>query len=94
MKVFIKQVKSAIGRDGLDDGVCVFEKVIDHRITLEDIEEEDDNEVVSSLSKKMPTFKSTLYIVYFIASERKLGIEVTVTLKLSLIDLKKQNLLL
>jgi len=61
MKVFIKKVKSAIGRDGLDDGVCVFEKVIDHCITLEDIEEEDDDEVVSPISNKKTTFKSTLY---------------------------------
>jgi len=60
MKVFINNVKSAIGRDGLDDGVCVFEKVIDHRITLEDIEEEDDDdEVVSPISNKKTTFKST-----------------------------------
>jgi len=59
MKVFIKKVKSAIGRDGLDDGVCVFEKVIDHRITLEDIEEEDNDEVISQISNKKTTFKST-----------------------------------
>jgi len=58
MKIFIKKVKSAIGRDGLEDGVCVFEKVIDHRITLEDIEEEDDDEVVSPISNKKTTFKS------------------------------------
>jgi len=62
LKVFIKKVKSAIGRDGLDDGVCVFEKVIDYKITLEDIEEEDD-EVVSPISNKKTTFKSTLYNV-------------------------------
>jgi len=59
MKVFIKRVKSAIGRDGSDDGVYVFETVIDYNITLEDIEEEDD-EVVSSISNKKTTFKSTL----------------------------------
>jgi len=62
MKVFIKRVKSAIGRDGLDDGVCVFEKVIDYKITLEDIEEED-IEVVSPISNKKTTFKSKLYNV-------------------------------
>jgi len=60
LKVFIKKVKSAVGRDGLDDGVCVFEKVIDYKITLEDIEEEDDYEVVSPISNKKTTFKSTL----------------------------------
>jgi len=63
MKVFIQKVKSAIGRDGLDDGVCVFEKVIDHSITLEDIEEEDDDEVVFPISNKKATFKSTFYNV-------------------------------
>jgi len=63
MKIFIKKVKSAIGRDGLDDGVCVFEKVIDHQITLEDIEEEDDDEVVSPNTAKKSTFKSTFYNV-------------------------------
>jgi len=63
MKVFIKKVKSAIGTDGLDDGVCVFEKVINHQVTLEDIEEEDDDEVVSPISNKKTTFKSTLYNV-------------------------------
>jgi len=57
MKIFIKNVKSAIGRDGLDDGVCVFEKVVDYKITLEDIEEED--EVVSLISSKKTAFKST-----------------------------------
>jgi len=62
MKVFTQKVKSAIGRDGLDDGVCVFEKVIDHKITLEDIEEEDD-EVVSPISNQKTTFKSTFYNV-------------------------------
>jgi len=30
MKVLINKVKSAIGRDGLDDGVCVLKKVIDY----------------------------------------------------------------
>jgi len=60
MKVFTKKVKSAIGRDGLDDGVCVFEKVIDHRITLEDIKEEDE-EVVFPISNKKATFRSTFY---------------------------------
>jgi len=63
MKVFIKKVKSAIGRDGLDDGVCVFEKVIDHCITLEDIEEEDDDKVVCPISNKKTTFKSSFYNV-------------------------------
>jgi len=65
MEIFIKQVKSAIGRDGLDDGVCVFEKVIDYKITLEDIEEEDDDddEVVFPISNKKTTFKSTFYNV-------------------------------
>jgi len=29
----MKKVKSAIGRDELDDGVCVFEKVMDYKIT-------------------------------------------------------------
>jgi len=59
MKVFVQKVKSAIGRDGLDDGVCVFEKVIDHRITLKDIEEEDNDEVFSQISNKKTTSKST-----------------------------------
>jgi len=58
MKIFIKNVKSAIGRDGLDDGVCMFEKVIGYKITLEDIEEEDDK-VVSLISSKKTAFKST-----------------------------------
>jgi len=61
MKVFIKQVKSAIGTDGLDDGVCVFEKVMDHQITLEDIEEEYYDEVVFPISNKKTTFRSTFY---------------------------------
>jgi len=63
MNVFIKRVKSAIGKDGLDDGVCVFEKVIDYLITLKNIEEEDDDEVVSPTSNKKATFKSALYNV-------------------------------
>lgn len=71
-------MKSAIGRDGLDDGVCVFEKVIDYKITLEDIEEEDD-EVVSPISNKIQ-LANLHYTIYFGALERKLG--VTVTLKL------------
>jgi len=55
-------VKGAIGRDGLDNGVCVFKNVIDHRITLEDIEEEDD-EVVSPIGKKIlpSNLHSTIY---------------------------------
>jgi len=38
----------------------VFEKAVDHRITLEDIEEDDD-EVVSPISNKKATFKSAVY---------------------------------
>jgi len=52
-------VKSALGKDGLDDGVCVFEKVIDYKITLKDIGNEDDDEVVSPIRNKKTTFQST-----------------------------------
>jgi len=84
-------VKGAIGRDGLDNGVCVFKNVIDHRITLEDIEEEDD-EVVSPIGKKNTTFKSTFYNLLR-SIRKKIGSSSTVTLKLYPIDIK-QNLLL
>jgi len=73
-------VKSAIGRDGLDDGVCVFEKVMDYKITLEDIEDED-GEVVSPISNKLQ-LANLHYTIYFGALERKLGAGATVTLKL------------
>jgi len=84
MKVFIKRVNSAIGRDGLDDGVCVFEKVINHRITLKYyIEEESDGEIVFPLvtRRQLSNLHSAMH---FVASEGKLRI--VVTLKLSRIS--------
>jgi len=63
MKVFMKKVENTIGRDGLNYGVYVFEKVIDHLKTLEDIKEEEYDEVVSSISNKKTTSKFILYYV-------------------------------
>jgi len=90
MKVFIGKVKSAIGRDGLGDGVCVFEKVIDYKITFKNIEEED-GEVVSPIGNKIQ-LANLHYSIYFRALERKLGVGVMETLKLCPIG--KQNLFL
>jgi len=56
-------VKSTIGRDGLDNGVCVFEKMIDYKITLENIEEKY-GEVVSPISNKIQ-LANLHYTIYF-----------------------------
>jgi len=41
----------------------VFEKVIDHCITSEDVEEENDEMCLIPVSSKKTTFKSTFYYI-------------------------------
>jgi len=58
MNIFIKKVKNAVGRDGLHEGVCEFEKVIKDDIRLESIAEESDYGVVYTFNRKKITLNS------------------------------------
>jgi len=58
MNIFIRKVKNAVGRDGLDEGVCEFEKVIKDDIRLESIAEESDYGVVYTFNRKKITLNS------------------------------------